>query len=356
MAFANVPMEWVGPIKLQGDLNEEISLPLATFETPLFASTARGAKLSRLTHGITVTLLSSSMTRSIALEGPDTQSLRTLEKTLNLDLLNPIVLKTSRFAKLINIQTEILGKLIYIRLVFSTGDASGHNMATQAAEAVLNFLLEQNKNLRYLSISGNICCDKKTSAINSLLGRGKSVMAEIFIERSLCEKYLKTSPEKIIELNTKKNLLGSILAGSLRSANAHFANILLGAYLATGQDAANIVEGSQGISFAELALDPKNAKTPPSDGLYFCIKCPNLILGTVGNGKDLTFVQENLKKLGCLEPRDYGKNSERLAMIIAAAVLCCELSLLAAQTNPGELMRAHHLLERQANKNMGQNK
>ncbi|MFG2004795.1 hypothetical protein ACGFNU_37170 [Spirillospora sp. NPDC048911] len=31
----------------------------------------------------------------------------------------------------------------------------------------------------------------------------------------------------------------------------------------------------------------------------------------------------------------------------AATVLCGELSLMAAQTNPGELMRAHLKLERQ---------
>lgn len=36
----------------------------------------------------------------------------------------------------------------------------------------------------------------------------------------------------------------------------------------------------------------------------------------------------------------------RLAVIAAATVLCGELSLLAAQTNPGELMRAHVHLER----------
>lgn len=33
------------------------------------------------------------------------------------------------------------------------------------------------------------------------------------------------------------------MAGGVQSANAHFANMLLAFYLATGQDAANIVEG-----------------------------------------------------------------------------------------------------------------
>ena len=75
-------------------------------------------------------------------------------------------------------------------------------------------------------------------------------------------------------------------------------------------------------------------------------KRQNLILGTVGNGKGLGFVEENLTALGCKEAREPGANARRLAVICAATVLCGELSLLAAQTNPGELMQAHIELER----------
>ncbi len=130
-----------------------------------------------------------------------------------------------------------------------------------------------------------------------------------------------------------------MMAGGLRSANAHYANMLLGFYLATGQDAANIIEGSQGITHAEVR----------SGDLYFSCTLPNLIMGTVGNGKGLDFVIDNLTRLGCAEPREAGANARRLAQICAATVLCGELSLLAAQTNPGELMEAHVKLERKAN-------
>ena len=61
---------------------------------------------------------------------------------------------------------------------------------------------------------------------------------------------------------------------------------------------------------------------------------------------DLGFVRENLNLLGCLDDREPGANARRLAAICGAAVLCGELSLLAAQTNPGELMAAHERLER----------
>lgn len=342
-AFASIPMQTIGPVKLSGDIQEEVFIPLATYETPLWASTQRGAKISTLCKdGITVTLLSDGMTRSIILEATSAQEAREITKKINLDLLKSAVQESSQHACLINIQPEILGKLIYLRLVFSTGEASGHNMATKASDFIIQKLLALFPTLSYISISGNTCCDKKTSAINSLLGRGKSVIAELIIPPEICQKFLKTTPEKIVDLNIKKNLLGSLLAGSLRSANAHYANILLAAYLATGQDAANIVEGSQGITHAEIL---------ENQSLYFSIKIPNLIIGTHGNGKHLDFVQENLKNLACLEKSNLNPsyNSQRLAMIIASAVLCCELSLLAAQTNPGELMRSHLLLERKNN-------
>ena len=50
--------------------------------------------------------------------------------------------------------------------------------------------------------------------------------------------------------------------------------------------------------------------------------------------------------LGCVQKRAIGQNARRLAIIAAATVWCGELSLLAAQTNYGELMRAHSILER----------
>jgi hydroxymethylglutaryl-CoA reductase (NADPH) len=161
-------------------------------------------------------------------------------------------------------------------------------------------------------------------------------VAETRIPRRLGERFLHTTPEKSAELNVRKNWMGTVRAGGVRSANAHFANMLLAFYLATGQDAANIVEGSQGFTMAEAE----------GEELVFSVTLPNLIVGTVGNGKGLPFVEENLRGLGCLEPREPGANARRLAVICAAAVLCGELSLLAAQTNPGELMAAHLTLER----------
>ncbi|MEM6544989.1 MAG: hydroxymethylglutaryl-CoA reductase, partial [Pseudomonadota bacterium] len=64
------------------------------------------------------------------------------------------------------------------------------------------------------------------------------------------------------------------------------------------------------------------------------------------NGKGLDVINETLEKMGCREEREPGENGRRLAALCAATVLCGELSLLAAQTNPGELMRTHFKMER----------
>lgn len=334
-------MQTVGPIHIIGEnFNDHVSVPLATFETPLWPSTRRGARLSRLCGGIKTTITHDGMTRSIVVEAPDARTAQQISREIqqNQAKLSEIASQSSRFARLQNIHNQIIGNLLYLRFEFFTGDAAGHNMTTQASQHILDWLLKTYPQLQYVSISSNVCTDKKVSAINGILGRGKTVIAEISIPEAICTQYCRATPQQIVALNTKKNLLGSIVAGSLRSANAHIANILLAFYLATGQDAANIVEGSQGIVHAEVAVNKD---------LYFSVTIPNIIVGTVGNGKNHEFVRDNLALMQCINNENPpGTNSRRLAMIAAATVLCGELSLLAAQANPGELIRSHITLER----------
>ena len=338
--FASVPMKFVGPIRIGSEIiSGEIEVPLATYETPLWPSVNRGARVSMHTDkGIQCALIDDRMTRSILLEASDASDavriLQEVEKD-DSDLIS-VAKSTSRFVKLIDIHSQVAGNLIFLRLAFKTGDAAGHNMCTKAAEAIMNHLLERFLSLKYESISGNYCSDKKATAVNGILGRGKYVVSEIVISDKICRRFLKTTPERLVQLNVRKNLIGTLLAGGIRSANAHAANMLLGFYIATGQDAANIVEGSQAITFAEVR----------NRDLYFSVTLPNLIVGTIGNGKGLDFVQENLNKMGLIDDQEAGINAQKLAIICSATVLCGELSLLAAQTNPGELMDAHQKFER----------
>ena len=335
-----IPLRWVGPIRISGDVGSfEQEVPLATFETPLWPSVGRGARVSRLVDdGIRISIVDERMTRSTVFVADDAAAALAALRAIRADLpgMREVVAAQSRHARLLDLHAEIVGDLLYTRFELATGDAAGHNMVTKAADALMDRVLTANPSLRYGSISGNYCSDKKATAVNGILGRGKNVVADLLIPEAIVAKQLRTSATRLAELNLRKNLVGSTIAGALRSANAHYANMLLACYLATGQDAANIVEGSQGITHVE-----------DRDGdCYFSCTLPNLVVGTVGNGKGVDAVAANLRRLGCLEPREPGANSRRLAALIAAAVLCGELSLLAAQTNPGELMTAHLRLER----------
>ncbi len=338
---AQIPMKWVGPIAVTGPvLTESVRVPLATLERPLWPSTNRGAKVSRACGGIRVVVADERMARSVVFEARTAVDACRVRDALlaRRAELEAVVARTTRFGRLIDLHSQIVGRLFYLRIELHTADAAGHNMVTMAADRVMEWVLGEYPDLSYVSISANYCCDKKVSAVNGILGRGRYVVAEAVIPDAVCESLLKTTPARVADLNVKKNLIGSILAGGVRSANAHYANMLLGFYLATGQDAANIVEGSQGITHAEAV----------AGGLYMSVTLPSIIVGSVGSGKREPYVVDAMTRMGCMEAREPGANARRLAALCGAAVWCGELSLLAAQTNRGELMRAHVSLERRS--------
>ena len=335
-----VPTRVIGPLYFKAlngihfkEHGQSIEVPLSTFETTLFPSVSRGAKISRLTENLTSTLLSDGMTRSLLLESTSVEESLHIVQYLKSHIAfiqDKIVSKHSKYATLLKVDEAMVGHLLYLRFYFSTGNASGHNMSTFAVDQIAEHLLTLFSNVKYLSLSGNYCTDKKVSAVNRLLGRGKHVISEIYIPRKIVETDLKSTPEAMVDLHIKKNLIGSIISGGLLSGNAHYANMLLATYLATGQDAANIVEGSQGITHCEVK----------DNGLYLSVNIPNVIVGTVGHGK--SDFQDRFEMMGCTGPH----GSEKLALIIGGVVLAGELSLLAALTNQHELVKSHQAFER----------
>jgi len=134
-------MAWVGPLRISGNVaTTETEVPLATYESPLWPSVGRGAKISRQTEqGIVATLVDERMTRSVLVEAEDAQTAYAATRQLDerFDEFDKIVRTCSRFAQLIGIRHEITANLLFIRFEFGTGDASGHNMATLAAPGVL---------------------------------------------------------------------------------------------------------------------------------------------------------------------------------------------------------------------------
>lgn len=62
--------------------------------------------------------------------------------------------------------------------------------------AAVSVLQSEFKDARLISISGNMCSDKKPAAINWIEGRGKSVVCEAIIKKEIVSSVLKTSGQK----------------------------------------------------------------------------------------------------------------------------------------------------------------
>jgi hydroxymethylglutaryl-CoA reductase (NADPH) len=191
-------------------------------------------------------------------------------------------------------------------------------------------VVEQETGAAMISVSGNFCVDKKPAAIDSILGRGKIVLADVTIPREVLESKLHSTPEAVAETCYRKCGIGSSLAVSLGS-NAHAANMLSALYIATGQDPAQVVEGSMVTTTCEVV----------DQGLYVSVRLPCVEVGTVGGGTRLPCQREALSMIGCLGA---GK-ARKLAEIVGAVVLAGELSTLAAQS-AGHLGAAHRKLGR----------
>src|SRR5699024_10673910 len=105
---------------------EEIDVPLATYETPLWPSVGRGAKISRvLASGSTATDHDERMTRSVLFSATDAAAARTAAGTIQtrFDELAGGVRQGSRYAQLHAIHPEIGGNLLFLRFAYLTGDA-----------------------------------------------------------------------------------------------------------------------------------------------------------------------------------------------------------------------------------------
>lgn len=164
-------------------------------------------------------------------------------------------------------------------------------------------------------------------------------MAEAFVPALVVERVLKTSVERLVKLGNAKLLVGSSAAITIGGWNAHAANIVTAMFLATGQDAAQVISSS--MCFTQLS------KRSADGALHISCTMNCLEVGTIGGGTVLSPQGACLQMLGCrqkgLPP---GQNAERLARIICATVLAGELSLLASQCNEGELERTHLKLNR----------
>ncbi len=331
---AQIPLGVAGPITVTHNpsLITHHYIPLATTEGALVASVSRGCKAISESGGASIQINNVGVTRAPVFKTNGITHSVEIKKWLtnNYQKLKSLSESTSSHLKLLKIDSNFSGRNLFIRFHFDSEDAMGMNMATIAVEQVIP-LIEKETDSKCISVSGNFDVDKKPAWLNFITGRGKRVWAEVIIPKEIVKSILKTTPEKITDLVYRKILVGSIMSGSM-GFNAHYSNIIAAIFAATGQDLGQVVEGSLGITSAEVT---------DNGDLYFSVHLPSLMIGTVGGGTNLPTQKEALSIMGIKGEGDTSK----FAGIIASTVLAGELSLLASQS-AGTLGKSHIKLGR----------
>ncbi len=330
-----VPLGVAGPLKIKDkNMQQDFFLPLATTEGALVASVARGCKAITESGGTHVTSKRVGITRAPVFSVSDiaqaTEFITWVKS--HTQIMKEIAEQTSHHLTLLSVRPWHIGQNVFLRFQFDTHDAMGMNMATIAVSRVVTWIEEQTR-IMCSALSGNMCVDKKPNFLNFIEGRGIQIWADVIIPESIISSVLKTDKKRLVKTAKQKLLFGSILSGSI-GANAHAANVLAALFLATGQDIAHIAECSMVVTELEEV----------AQGMYASVYLPDLVIGTVGGGTNLSTQKEALTILG-IHGGDSGKNAIQLAQVFGAAVLAGEISLLSALAS-NHLAYAHQQLGR----------
>ena len=333
IGMAQVPVGVAGPLLVRGEhARGEFYVPLATTEGSLVASYNRGMKLANQAGGVRVSVVADRMQRAPAFGFDSARDARAFGEWIrsNFDAIAAAAQSTTRAGRLHEIEQFSASRYLFLRFNFSTGDAAGQNMTGRATERACTWIRAHYAGIRSFCLESNLATDKKSSHVNVLTTRGKRVIAEITVPAQTARHVVRTSPQQMFAARQVANL-GGMLAGVNNNGN-HSANGIAAMFLATGQDVANVAESAAALVHTELLTD---------GSYYYSITIPALIVATYGGGTALPTQRECLELLGC-----YGTGKVRkLAEIVAATVLCGELSLGSAIVTE-EWVAAHERLGR----------
>lgn len=327
-----LPVGIAGPLKviLSDGTPVEVLLPLATTEGALVASVNRGCKA--LSKGVSAQSSVVGTTRSLAfkVKGDCAGVKARIEEEKNRWIA--AAEGTSGHLKVLSFDVAIDAPYVFLILACDTGDAMGMNMVTLAGEAAGRCIEELHPEAEFVTVAGNVDSDKKPSLRTYEEGRGIEVTATAWIDRETIADVLKSNTTSMLAVADAKLTHGSSVANAIGS-NLHAANIVAALYLATGQDAAHVVEGS----LADTLVEEKDG------GLQMTVRLPALLVGVLGGGTELPAQKQCLNLL--IQQHSGLPGKIQLAETIGAAVLAGELSLLAAQASHS-LGTAHRTLGR----------
>ena len=350
---AVIPVSVVGPVVLElgeyeleepfgrlaetGRTRSDVYVPLAHTEGGLSASLYRGARAAAESGGFRTWVVKDRITRASCFVCRDTDEAIRLARFLDahvaemrrwLDERSDAWI--SRYAKLREVETHVVGPMCHVLWAFTTGDACGPNMMTRNAYALnMQYVLEHApvKPQRTI-LEANMGGDKKPShRYFERGGHGKTVLAETTLTEDAVRRVLRTSIDDLLELSFA-GTHGAIASG-MQSVAFTPASAIAAIFAATGQDLGMVGTSSMAHGTGRRV----------EGGLHVALRLPGLEVGTVGGGTTFPHAHAWLESIECAGP---GK-VYRFAQIVAAATLALEISASAAMATAGSenFFRAH---------------
>jgi hydroxymethylglutaryl-CoA reductase (NADPH) len=350
---ALVPVAVVGPLDVElgdyelaepggrlverGRARDGVYVPLANTEGGLSISLYRGARAVGESGGFRTYVIRDRITRASAFLFEDaaqavafSQWVEPQLPEMQAWLASEPVANLSKYARLRELETHVVGPMCHVLYAYTTGDACGMNMITRNSYALnQGFVLERAPvRPRRAMLEGNMGGDKKPSArYFERGGHGKTVVAEATLTEEAVRRVLKTSLDDLDEL-AFVGTHGAVASG-MQSVAFTPATAIAALFTATGQDIGMVGTSSMAHGTAHRV----------EGGLHVSMRLASLEVATVGGGTTLPYARSWLRLMGCEGP---GK-VYRLAQIVTAATLSLEISASAAMATAGSenFYRAH---------------
>jgi hydroxymethylglutaryl-CoA reductase (NADPH) len=323
-----------GEVRETGRGIETVHIPLAHTEGSLTASMTRGA----LAAGTVRTyVLHDRITRASCFVCRDAADAIALARWIDAEapamrqwLTTSDDPSLSRFAKLREVKTHVVGEMCHVLWSWTTGDAVGPNMMTRNSYALNMAYVMRRAPVKpeRAILEANMGGDKKPSHEYFKSGHGKTVLAEAFLSDEQIRRVLRTTPADL-EMLSWAGTHGAVASG-MQSVAFTPASAVAAIFAATGQDLGMVGTSSMAHGTGRRV----------EGGVRATIRFGGLEVGTVGGGTTLPSARDWLASIDCAGP---GK-VYRFAQIVAAAALCLEISASAAMATAGSenFFQAHH--------------
>jgi hydroxymethylglutaryl-CoA reductase (NADPH) len=326
-----------GRLVERGRSTADVYVPLAHTEGSMSDSLYRGARAAAESGGFRTEVLRDRITRASCFvchsAGEAAQLSRWIEAELPAMrdwLAERDDAWVSRWARLREVETHVVGPMCHVMWAFTTGDAVGANMMTRNAYALnMGFVMERSpvKPERAM-LEGNMGGDKKIShRYFERGGHGKTVIAECTLTDEAVRRVLRTTIDDLVELSWA-GTHGAVASG-MQSVAFTPATAIAAIFAATGQDLGMVGTSSMAHGTGRRV----------EGGLNAAIRLPGLEVATVGGGTTLPYARSWLSLMDCAGP---GK-VYRFAQIVAAATLALEISASASMATSGSenFFKAH---------------